>query len=130
MSFFDNGDPEELFLFVRNFNVTLADSGTLDTGANIQYLRTLVRGEELRHFDLLSADVDIPENLNVEYIIKGLELYFYLVHLLSKQKNAMRHGMKKPRGLKVRQYMARLIDLNEYLDSFHGANLSDKLGIT
>ena len=38
--------------------------------------------------------------------------------------------MKKTRGLKVRQYMARLIDLNEYLALFPRATLSDKIGVT
>ena len=47
MSLFDNGDPEEFF-FVRNFNMTLAATGTLENGAKIQYLCTLVRGEVLR----------------------------------------------------------------------------------
>ena len=31
--FSDNGEPEEYLLFVRNFNMTLAASGTLGTGA-------------------------------------------------------------------------------------------------
>ena len=38
--------------------------------------------------------------------------------------------MKKPRSLKVRRYAARLIDMNEYLDSFSGATLSDKIDVT
>ena len=29
MSLFDNGNPEEILLFVHNFNTTLAASGTL-----------------------------------------------------------------------------------------------------
>ena len=36
MAFFDNGDPEEFLLFVRNFNITLVASGTLTTGAKNQ----------------------------------------------------------------------------------------------
>ena len=56
MSFFENGDPEEFF-FVLNFNMTLAASGTLEAGAKYQYICTLVCGEALRQFDLLSAEV-------------------------------------------------------------------------
>ena len=43
MSFFDNGEQGDFLLFVRNFNVTLATSGMLDTGANYKYICTLVR---------------------------------------------------------------------------------------
>ena len=32
---FDNGDPEEILVLVWNFNMTLASSGTLETGKNI-----------------------------------------------------------------------------------------------
>ena len=74
-SLFENCDPEEFLLFVRNFNMTLAESDTLETGAKIQYIRALFHGEVLRHFDSLSDDVWSTESLTVEYIIKGLELY-------------------------------------------------------
>ena len=94
MSLFDNGEPEEFLLFVRNFNMTLAASGTLEVGAKIRYLSTLVRGKVLIQFDLLSADVEIRQTLNVDDIIKGLAQYFFPVNLLSKQKRAMRCGIK------------------------------------
>ena len=84
--------------------MTIAASGTLDMGAKIQYLCMLVRGEALRKFDSLSSDVEIKETLNVEYIIKGLELYFPPVKLLSKQKRVIRRGMKKQCSIKLRRY--------------------------
>ena len=63
---------------MRNFNMTLAASGMLDTGTKIQYLCSLVRGEALRQFDLLSADVESTQTSNVEDIMKGLAQYFPL----------------------------------------------------
>ena len=36
ISLFDNGEPEEFFLFVRNFNMSLVASGTLEVGAKVQ----------------------------------------------------------------------------------------------
>ena len=64
--------------------------------------------------------------LMVETIILGLTLYFSPVNFLSKQKGVMRRRTRKPRGLKVRLYAARLININDYLDSFPGATLSEK----
>ena len=75
MYLFDNGDREEFLLFVRNFNMTLAASGTLEAGAKIKYLCNLVRGDALRQFDLLSADVESTQTINVDEIIKGLAQY-------------------------------------------------------
>ena len=81
-------------------------------------------------FDSLFDDVEGTETLNVDYIIRGLAQYFPPVNLIPKKKRAMRLGMKKPRSLTVRHYAARLIYLNEYLESFSGATLTDKIGVT
>ena len=58
-------------MFVHNFNLTIAASGTLEAGVKYTYLRTLVWGEVLRQFDLLSADLEGTENPNIDYIIRG-----------------------------------------------------------
>ena len=71
MSLFDNGDPEG-FLFIFNFKITLAESGALEAGAKYQYLYTIVHREALRQFDLLYADVESAETLNIDYINRGL----------------------------------------------------------
>ena len=70
MSLFDHGNREEFLLFILNFNITLATTGTLDMDAQIQYLLTLVRGEAFRQFELLSADVENTETLNVDFILR------------------------------------------------------------
>ena len=64
-------------MFVRNFNKILAASGMLEVGAKYQYLRTLVRGEVLCQFDLLSSDVESVETLNIDYIIRVLSQYAF-----------------------------------------------------
>ena len=57
MSLFDNGEPEDLLLFVRNFNMTIAASGTLEADEIFQFLFNIVHGEALYQFSLFSADV-------------------------------------------------------------------------
>ena len=42
----------------------------------------------------------------------------------------MRRGMKKSRALTVRRYADLLIHINEYLPSFPGDTLNDKIGVT
>ena len=74
MYLFDNGDPEEFLFLISYFNMTLTESGMLKMGANIQYLFTLVHGDALHQFDLLSDDVESTETLTVDYIIKDSAL--------------------------------------------------------
>ena len=94
MSLIYNGKPEEFLFFVRNFNMTLAASGTLEAGAKVQYICTIIWGEALLQFDLWSDDVESMQTSKVDDIIKRLEQSFSSVNLLSKQKRAMRCGMK------------------------------------
>ena len=47
MYFFDNSKPEEFLLFIHKFNMTIKALEIIKAGVNIQYLRTLVRGEAL-----------------------------------------------------------------------------------
>ena len=72
MYLFDNGDTEECLFFVLNFKMMIEASGSMDTGAKVQHLRTLVHGEALSQFDFLYADMEGTEPLIVEYIIKAL----------------------------------------------------------
>ena len=131
MSLFDHGHPEEFILFVQNFEMNLADTGTLEMEAKVQYLCTLLFGEALRQFYSLYIDVKNTETyLYVDYLLKGLAWYFPPVNSLSKQNRAMRQCMKEPRGLKMRRYDAWLIYFIEYLVSFQGATMADKIGLT
>ena len=99
--------------------------------AKVQYLHTLVCGEVLHPFDLVSADAKNSETqLDVDYLLKGLAWYSPPVNSLPKQRRAMCRCMKNLRSLKLRRYAARLIDLNEYLDSIPGKTMYDKMGAT
>ena len=84
----------------------------------------------MRQFDTLSSDVEIGTPLTAETIILGLGAYFLPVNSLYNQKPAMQRGTRKPHGLKVRLYVACLIDFNKYLDSLPGEMLSEKIFIT
>ena len=75
---FYNSKQKEFLLFVWNFSLTLAASGTLSTGAKNKYLHTLVRWEEVCKFDLLSVDVEVLNPITVETIVLGLASYFFL----------------------------------------------------
>ena len=58
--------------------MTLAAMGMLDTEVNVQYICTLVRGEALRQFELVSADAKNTETLlDVDYLLQGLAWFFF-----------------------------------------------------
>ena len=119
----------KMFLFAHNFKMTFEASGKFQDAEKNQYLRTLFRGEVLRQFDMLYADFKSITPLTLEAIF-GIGYVRFPVNALSKKKRAMRHGMRKPYVLKLRCYMACLIDLNKYLPSFPGSTPTHKIGMT
>ena len=60
----------------------LEASGTLDDGAKIQYLRTLIHGEMLRQIDMLSIEVVITTSENLKSIILGFGMYLFPINAL------------------------------------------------
>ena len=84
----------------------------------------------MRLFDLLSADVKGTEILNLDYTIRGSSQYPTLPCKFTVKAEARNAPWnKQPHSLTVRRYAALLIDLNEYLESFPGATLTDKIGL-
>ena len=64
---------------MQNFQMTLEAAGTLETEAKVWYICTLVRGEALRQFDLVSSDTRSTETLlDVDGILKGLAWHYPL----------------------------------------------------
>ena len=125
MVLFDNGNPDEFLLFVRNFQINLEASVTPASVTKIQYLCRIVRGKALHQLNMLSVEVGFITLENLNLIILGLRTYFTAVNVMSKQKCTMFRVMRKPCKLKVKCYAARLIYINDYLDTFPGEKASE-----
>ena len=109
--------------------MTSAASGTLEGGAKIQYLSSLVRIEVLCWFYSLSDDVERMQTWTVDEIIKRLAQYFPPVNFLFKN-SAPCAVKKKARVVTVRRYVACLIDINDFFFPFPGDTLNDKISLT
>ena len=83
--------------------MTLEASVTLNSGANIQNLRTLLHVELLHQFDTFSSEVGSATPENFTSIFLGLDTYFSHVNALSNKERVMCRGMRKPRSLRVRR---------------------------
>ena len=90
----------------------LDSSRTLTESAKIQYIFALLCGKELREFETLCIQIGNMTTTHLNQILLGLGTYFFTSNDLFRQNRAMRHGIRKPRELKVRHYAARMIELN------------------
>ena len=66
MALFENDEPEIICCLYGTFQMTLKESRTLATGANIQYICVILRGKALFQLERLSIDVVsiTPAHLN------------------------------------------------------------------
>ena len=72
IALFDNGKPEELLLFMRNFKIMLEASGTISTKKNLQYFCKLLHGEVLHMFDSFYAQVGSTTTAHLNRVIMSL----------------------------------------------------------
>ena len=81
MAFFDNVNPEEFLLFIRNFQITLEVSGTLSAIANMHYLFMLICDELLFQINTLYVEVG---STTISHLNRIIGTYFFPVNALSK----------------------------------------------
>ena len=66
-------------------------------------------------------------NNHLNLIQEGLLEYFFPINTLSKQKCAMRRGIRKPRRTTLKRFATRLTEMNKFLPLFPGSDASKKM---
>ena len=133
--FKNDGTPEEWLKFLRNFKKIIIGQD-LNTGATqFAMARRLLLGETLSQFnkkasEILSEAVKDAEEGSVitksdVETVPNLQLCFQAVTVtvlpqkaLQTQKRYMQRVLRKPQGMKIRNYFGRYVELNEYLKEF------------
>ena len=115
---FSSGTPEEFLIFgskVEKINKGLA----LAKGAN-QYalMRQLLQGDTLGAFNTFAEAAGDENEANYASTINALTKYIFPHRALAIQKKYMRRHMRKPFGVSIRQYKARLEEMRLYLKEF------------
>jgi hypothetical protein len=115
---FGNGSPEEWFEFQRNYKKVEAGQQLTTGPMRFATMRNLLQGEALRVFERESTKHSGETLQSFTEVMQGLTTYFLPTHALSTQKRFMRRYLLKPRGSKIREFIARLHELNAYLIQF------------
>ena len=79
---FENGYTEEFLLFQHKYQMTLKASGSISAGTNIQYLRTLILGEDLRKSKNICGNIGNSTTTHLKQIILGLGKYFVPINVM------------------------------------------------
>ena len=71
---------------MKDFKTGIDGTGTISALGNIQFLRTMLRGESLREFDVIADQVGSTTNAHLKQIKEGLLRYFFSLNALNKAK--------------------------------------------
>ena len=120
------GTPEEWLLWRRDFDEVLKGMHLTTGPAHFAQARTLLSGEALRTFNEKANTLPNATIGNCKECIKAVTEMIFPPNAAARQRIYLVQNLKKPRGITVRQFSARLSELNAYLERFpQGQRIDD-----
>jgi len=116
--YFANGTPEELLIFIKNLRQVIAGQNATAGPAKYQLARRVLQGDALAAFNAAADVAGNETNEHFEVVIQGLIRHVFPRKALINQKRYMYRFLRKPRDMKIRDFMGRVTELNEYLPLF------------
>ena len=77
MSTFEDGQPEELLVLLKNSIIAKNGTGPMSAFVQTNYLRKMLRGGALREFGELSSQNSGTTNSHVKHIVEVLLGFFF-----------------------------------------------------
>ena len=116
--YFGQGSAEEWLMFLDNLNKGIVGQNITDGPGRYALAEKLLIGEMLTAFRTQSTARGNRTIVNFNIVMQDLASYVFKANDYRDQKSYMRRHMKKPRNLAIRQYVARVNELNSYLTMF------------
>ena len=127
VNLFRTGTPEEYIKAVIAIDKVCKGQGISAAKEKYVMARRIFMGEALTAFNNAAENASsLPDGSdkghesleNFELIIKKVASAVFPLRAYSIQKQAMRRYMRKPQGMKIRDYVDRLLEINNYLKYF------------
>ena len=116
--YFKSGTPEELLVLIDSIQKVFVGQHATTGPQRYALVKWVLKGEALTVFEQAAAEAgnETLENLNL--VLRSLKTHFFPCKALSTQKRYMRRFLRKPREMNIREFMARLTEINGYLKQF------------
>lgn len=112
---FKDGTPQELLDWQVDFEKVCRGQNITDGADKHAIARRLLSGEALRKFNTVVQTRGEETSANLELSLRDLFTHFFPQRALAKQKRYMRRYLRKPRGTKMRNFIARFEDMDRDL---------------
>ena len=116
--FFSSGTPEELLDFIKNVEKVFVGQNMTAGPARYSLLRRVLQGDALAAFNRAATATGNETNDHLKTCLTELKKHIFPQKALNNQKRYMRRFLRKPREMKIREFMTRLNKINELLTLF------------
>jgi hypothetical protein len=118
VKFFRTGTPEEWLVFMRDLKRVLTGQNITTGPPKYAMARRLIFGDTLAVFNKAALDKGNETVANFELVLKDVTTHVFPQRALAYQKRYMRRYMRKPRDMSTRLFVARIAEMNAYLQEF------------
>lgn len=116
--YFGSGTPEEWLLFQRNLRKVIHGQNLTTGPAKYALARRVLIGDALATFNARATHYGNETNDNFSSCLNDLTEHIFPARALQTQKRYMRRYLRKPVDTSIREYTARVVELNAYLPRF------------
>lgn len=116
--YFSTGTPESWILFRKNLDKVLVGQNVTTGPPTYAMARRVLEGAALARFEASVVDRGTETLEHFALVIEDMGEYVFPRRALQMEKRFMRRFMRKPRKLKMREFMARVEELNHDLRYF------------
>ena len=125
--YFDNGTPEEWLMFQKALAKVLIGQNITTGPSTYGMARRLLKGKALSYFDESALLHGAETLIHYEEVMGDISNYAFPTRALQIQKRYMRRHMRKAPYMKMKEYMARVQELNNYLFMFPDYTNGDEI---
>ena len=116
--YFDAGTAEEWFLFQENLHKAFLGLNLTAANDKVNMTRRLLKGAALAAFNTHLPSDPVVTDAQFDACMQEVTKSVLPMKALQAQKRYMRRYIRKPRDMKIRKYVNRVIQLNMYLALF------------
>ena len=127
MDYFKDGTPEEWLLYKNQLTRCLDSQGATAGPSKFSLARRLLMGRALADFNNSASLRTTETREHYLQCIHAVTLGVFPQDALKEQKTWMRRFLKKPADWDIKKYVARVVEINEYLPQFPPRSLAEFL---
>ena len=118
LPYFKEGSPEELLIFLQQMDKVIVGQNLNTPAQKYSLARRIFLGEALTAFEEAVRQNVEENNENFVHCLQHVVEHIFPARALISQKRYMRRFMRKPKEMSIRNFMARLTEINAYLNRF------------